>query len=85
MEAHTRAGDAAVHEMLEHARIHRATNGSFPSERHTVSSPILGFIPGPSIFYIPSEGDCVIYYNQWPLGPKHGVECNSEEWKAFSS
>lgn len=65
---------AAVQEM-------KRKSGSYP--RKFDSPPgraVWGILPGPEVTYHFDGANCVIYYNEWPLGPHNVLDCQTKEW-----
>ena len=83
--AHDQAGEVTVNEMRDRALQQKSDGGTLPSAKAVRSIRVLGFLPGPTVTYQPTGRGCIVYYNQWPLGPKYGVKCNSGTWQVLSS
>lgn len=84
-DAHRQAGDDAVRALRDRALAHEAAHGTLPREHDEVDTTVFGLLPGPTVRYRATDGDCSVDYEQWPLGPRWGRTCRSADWQGFSS
>jgi hypothetical protein len=83
--AHDKAGEVTANELREWAMQHKSIAGMFPPAKSVHSPRILGFLPSPAVNYRPTGSNCIVYYSQWPLGPKYGLDCSTGRWQVLSS
>lgn len=59
----------------------KSKSGSYPSKFDPPPSRMWGILPGPEVTYHFDGANCVIYYNEWPLGPHNVLDCKTKEWR----
>ena len=82
---HDRTGELAAIELRAWALQQRDSVGGLPAEKAVKVANVFGLLPGPSVNYQRIGADCIVYYNEWPFGPKRCIACASDEWETLSS
>lgn len=67
----------------EQISLYKSNNGDLPvsiNKLNVKTTKLFKIIPANKISYRVNKDHYTLYYNQWPLGPRHLYDSKSSEW-----
>ena len=69
-----------ISEIESYRKIHEAYPENLTALNSSVTNRVLGVLPSNKIRYRFSDGEYIIYYTQFPLGPAHVYSSKDKDW-----